>query len=448
MNSSTPPNSELTRTVTFDEALQIATRLHREFQLEPARDLYEQLLAAAPDHPDVLHFYGILKHQMGASEAGIDLIRRAIALAPGYADFHVNLGNILVQRGRIDEGEHEYQEALKLRPDSSLAWNNLGSIHRNRNRLDEAEAAYRKALELEPDMVGAHNNIGRIYWDQQDFEASTRHFCRAIGIDPQDPTGHKLLGMVYYTRGMHDKAAEAFKRWIDADPDNPAAHHHYAACRGEDVPDRASDDYVRYTFDRFALSFEDQLQSKLHYRAPALLAQAFAGRLGPPDKQYDILDAGCGTGLCGPLMAPWARRQEGVDLSGGMLAQAQAKQCYDLLEEAELTAWLESHPGAYDVIVSADTLCYFGPLEAVTAAALSALRPGGTLGYTVERIVDPQPGETSRLSASGRYQHTADYLAATLRAAGFIHLDIQPAHLRTEGGKPVEGLVTLAQRPA
>ncbi|MCB1886017.1 MAG: tetratricopeptide repeat protein [Rhodocyclaceae bacterium] len=436
-----------TKTFTLSEAIRIATQLHREYKLEAARDLYEQLIAAAPEHPDVLHFYGILKHQMADSEAGISMIRQAIALAPDYADFHINLGNILVQCGRIDEGTEEYQAALRLRPNSCEAWNNLGSIHRSQDRIAEAEAAYRKALEIDPKMIGALNNLGHIYWHRKDYEESTRLFCASIGIDPTDPAAHKMLGMVYYTQGMPDKAAAAFKQWIDADPDNPAAHHHYAACRGEAVPERASDDYVRYTFDRFAQNFEDQLQSKLHYRAPALLEQAFAGRLPAPEKQFDILDAGCGTGLCGPLMAPWARRQEGVDLSGGMLAQARAKQCYDLLEEAELTAWLEAHPAAYDVVISADTLCYFGPLEAVTAAALSALRPGGTLGYTVERIVDPQAGEHSRLSASGRYQHTAEYLAATLEGAGFVDIDIREAHLRTEGGKPVEGLVVLADRP-
>ena len=46
-------------------------------------------------------------------------------------------------------------------------------------------------------------------------------------------------------------------------------------------------------------------------------------------KPVKILDAGCGTGLCGPLLKPWARRLVGVDLSGGMLEKARALQLYD-----------------------------------------------------------------------------------------------------------------------
>ena len=50
-----------------------------------------------------------------------------------------------------------------------------------------------------------------------------------------------------------------------------------------------------------------------------------------PSKQLDVLDAGCGTGLCGPLLAPYARRLIGVDLSEGMLALAKEKHVYDAL---------------------------------------------------------------------------------------------------------------------
>ena len=38
-------------------------------------------------------------------------------------------------------------------------------------------------------------------------------------------------------------------------------------------------------------------------------------------RSLDVLDAGCGTGLCGPLVAPYARRLVGVDLSEAMLAR-------------------------------------------------------------------------------------------------------------------------------
>jgi predicted TPR repeat methyltransferase len=104
-----------------------------------------------------------------------------------------------------------------------------------------------------------------------------------------------------------------------------------AACTSRDVPARASNGFVAETFDSFAANFETKL-AKLSYRAPALVAAMLEDSGRGPAKSLDVLDVGCGTGLCGPLVVPYARRLTGVDLSAGMLAQAKEKNVYDLLE--------------------------------------------------------------------------------------------------------------------
>ena len=91
-------------------------------------------------------------------------------------------------------------------------------------------------------------------------------------------------------------------------------------------------------------SFDSKL-AKLSYRAPALVAAMLEDSGVEASKSLDVLDAGCGTGLCGPLMAPYARRLVGVDLSAGMLAQAKEKNVYDELFKVELTAYLRDSPG-------------------------------------------------------------------------------------------------------
>ena len=109
-----------------------------------------------------------------------------------------------------------------------------------------------------------------------------------------------------------------------------------AACSGRDVPARASDAFVEKTFDSFAASFDSKLAS-LAYRAPALVAEMLAHCGVNASRSLDVLDAGCGTGLCGPFLAPYARRLVGVDLSQGMLAKARARNAYDELAKSELT---------------------------------------------------------------------------------------------------------------
>jgi predicted TPR repeat methyltransferase len=136
-----------------------------------------------------------------------------------------------------------------------------------------------------------------------------------------------------------------------------------------------------------------------------------------------------------------------VDLSKGMLKLAEEKKAYDELVHAELTDYLERHTDRFDVIVTADTLVYFGALEAVAVAAAAALRPGGLFVFTVEEATEPEQARSHSLRPHGRYTHGAEYVRQVLAAAG-LDPHIDRAELRLESGIPVPGLVVRAAKPA
>lgn len=446
-SESAAPEAAPPAELSLDEALQLAIRLHQQDKFEAAKSVYQRILEVAPDHPDALCLLGVTEHQTGNSETALQLIRRAIELSPSFGGYHLNLGNVLCETNKSREALQAFSRALELDPTSADVHCNVGAIHRSLGHLDEADASFERALKCDPEHMRTWNNIASLHDARGDIKASITALLKAIELSPTDNLPVATLGRLLLRAGYTDKAIEVYRQWMVRDPDNPVPAHLYAACSGQGVPQRASDNYVEAEFDGFASSFESVLNERLNYRAPQLCVDLLAGALGEAKPTRDILDAGCGTGLCGPLVAPWARQLVGVDLSAGMLAKARTKGVYQQLIKAELTAHLNSVPQSCDAIVCADTLCYFGDLTEYMQAAAAALRPGGTMVFTVEALPD-DADDGARIQPHGRYAHGRAHLDHTIQRAGLVLLQARREQLRTEGGAPVLGWLVAAQRRA
>jgi predicted TPR repeat methyltransferase len=431
------------RQVTLEEALEIAQAVHRAGRPAEAERIYRAVLQARPDHTDALRALGVARHQQGASDEAVQLIRRAAALAPDEPGNWNNLGNVLLESGQVEAAGDAYEQAVRLAPELAEVHNNLGVLRRAQQRPEASEASYRRAIALNPKFTDALTNLGRLLNSLGRSDEALVVICQAVLLKPDFIKARHALGMTYFMAGRVEEAAQVYRDWLKDDPASPEARHHLAACSGEGVPERADDAYVEKVFDGFAESFEAKL-AHLHYRAPQLIEQTVAALAGEPRKALVVLDAGCGTGLCGPLLAPYARRLDGVDLSERMLAKARPRAVYDSLAKAELTAFIEGvEPASYDLIVSADTLCYFGDLQAVCRAARRALRPGGWLVFTAEAMLG-EGGAGFHLHAHGRYSHREGYLREVLAGAGLEAVELQRAHLRMESARPVDGWVVAA----
>ena len=439
-----PEEAPVEREISFDDALAYGIRFQQSGELEKAADLYRRMMEVVPDHPGLLHYAGVLAHQQGRSDEAIRLIERSLAVDANQPDARNNLGIVYKAAGRLDDAVTAFERAIALEPSHANAYNNLGIARRAQGKPVEAEAAYRKAIELNGAHVDAYHNLGILMSRLgRTREAVLCHY-RVITLYPDHPEARRRLAMAHCALGEVDKAIAIYREWLEREPDNAIVQHLLAACTGQDVPARASDGCIETMFDRFSEHFEETL-SELKYQAPRLVAALLEDSGKLPTKSLDILDAGCGTGLCGPLIAPWARRLTGVDLSAGMLEQAKEKNVYDELVKAELTGYLQGRSDAFDVIVSADTLCYFGALQDVASAARGALRAGGVFICTLERLDEGEKMDF-RIETHGRYSHERGYVERVLKNAGLLP-DIVPAELRMESGLPVAGLAIRAVKP-
>ena len=385
---------------------------------------------------------GVLRHSQGRVDEAVALIGQSLAHLPDNATAWNNLGNVLLLGGRLDDAGQAYQRAVQhadSTAEAGLALNNLCTLYRTQGRLADSETAARAAIERNPRFGDAWYNLsltllksGRVH------DALVAH-SKAVAEWPEhlQPRHEVIRGLMLL--GETERAAKLIRDWLADDADNPVALHLLAACHQGEVPQRASDAYVEQVFDGFAASFDAKLE-KLGYRAPALVVAALRAAVGVPAATLALCDAGCGTGLCGEGLRPFARHLAGCDLSAGMLARAKLLQQYDVLHKAELTHYLHTQPAAFDAVVSADTLCYFGALEAALAAAQRALKRGGWLVFTVEALPESR-AVPHLLQANGRYAHAGAYVRRVLQEAGFDPISLQAEPLRLEAGEPVPGWV-------
>lgn len=428
-------------------ALQRAITLHREGDLTNAEPAYRQVLKLDPRNADALHLLGVLAHQLGNSPLAIERIRQSLEIEPEQMRAYFNLGRVYAESGQPDEAIACYERVVAMKPDYAEAHQSLGHLHSEAERYEQALECYRRAEQLQPESTQARMYVAQTLDDMSDWEAAVGQYRTVLERDRQAVGAYRRLGAALRKLGRLEEAAEVYEQWLNVDAQNPEALHFRAACRGEVAPQRASDGFVRATFDGFAPDFDKCLED-LHYRVPEIVARILARIMPEPDRQLEILDLGCGTGLCGAKLRPYARYLAGLDLSPNMLDVARGKELYDKLYEGELTRFLADRENEFDMLVSADTFVYFGDLAEVMRQALRALRPGGALIFTVERWADEDQPPGYRLNEFGRYMHSELYLRRILHDAGFHVHALGEELLRIEGGHGVIGLVVVAAKPA
>lgn len=428
----------------FANVLQLVQGGHWGEALEACRQLVQQ----EPRQAEPAHLLGRLLYQAGQIEAAAESLRTAVQLAPEYVEAWNDLGNVQMDLGHWEQAEAAFTQALLLIPDFAMAHNNLGLVYKHQGRLEAAVAAFGRALRLRPEDADTWHNLGVVLKRLGRYEESGAAFRRVTELAPQRTAAHQELCGALRSAGRTEETQTALRAWLQLEPANPVPQHLLASLGGETLPSRASEGYVREVFDRFAETFDQQL-TQLQYHGPELIAAALSEHLGLPRGDLLVLDAGCGTGLCGPVLRPYARRLTGVDLSSRMLDQARQRQLYDALEAAELTSYLQAHRSGWDVIVACDTFNYFGDLGTLLSAAALALQGGGTLIFTLEHDALTASGPGFRLNPTGRYSHTQDYLRSVLVEAPLVLRSLLEVTLRWEGAQPVAGLlVTATATPA
>ena len=185
-----------------------------------------------------------------------------------------------------------------------------------------------------------------------------------------------------------------------------------------------NNDELAAGYDAWAQSYEQDMGD----HAGPLEAVETLARLMPTTAR--VLDAGCGTGLAGVMLAERGFTAiEGLDLSPGMLQLAGAKGCYQALHEGAMgNGTLMLEPGGYDAVLCVGVFVRAHAPAASLRELLAATRPGGLLIFTLRpefyKATDFAP-EMDALTAEGAWTHVETSAPFNARYADFPEVDLQ-----------------------
>lgn len=398
----------------------------------------------------------------------------ALRLNPNYAEGFNNLASMYYREGQLEKATENYEKAARMNPANWEVHYNLGNCYFKLNRLESAIEQYENTIRIKEDHADARQNLGMCYVAINEFvkalpfvaevaannpqhkeiqhqyaecllanggiPEAIEQYEIAYKLDPENPSITHNLGVLYLRKNDKDKALEYFDKTIELQPDNDTAKHMHVALSGE-TTQHAPPEYVEQLFDQYAPVYNAQMQEQLKYDAPTKMREEFNKQIKSKLKSMHILDLGCGTGLCCPLFSDMSAYMVGVDISYGMLQEANKLGGYDLLLQANIVDGLPFKSSKFDLALAADVFVYFGDLNPLLNYLKRAITNEGYIIFTVENCLDA----AFKLNPTGRYAHSEEYIKETcnsLKLAIKSVTDITPRYQQQE---PIEGKLYIIQ---
>ena len=436
-----------------------------------AQKAYSKALELNPNFADAYYNQGVLMLKIGnLAEAHVNL-ERALTLNPKNAAIHGQMAQIYLQKAEYPEAIDYLQKRLIAQPDHIDSWHYLGMAHFSLNQFEDAVHCFEKVLQLTHRHPECYEHLAIAYLKLADKEKALTYFFRqleiqptanayynigvlliekgrhrdaieylrqAVALEPLHLPAHLNLGVLYLKSQQQEPALTHYRKAAEIKPNDPEIQHILMALTQNKIPDKAPAEYLKNLFDQYADYYDKHLTESLRYRVPQQLHAAISELIRVDQPGWNILDLGCGTGLCGELFKEFSARLTGIDISQEMITAAKAKNIYDELLVADIEQALTDYHDL-DLILAADVFTYIGELNGIFAQVRRALKKNGLFAFSVEKT-EKSPFE---LQPSIRYAHSRSYLETLIARHDFKILSLKEITLRTQKEVPVTGYLVI-----
>lgn len=452
--------------------LHLANVLKAQGLFAEATQVLQQAISLNPNYAPALNNLGTVFYAQGKLNEAVTAYRSAIEKESQFIDAYYNLGLAFLKLAQFDDAIETYQTLLKLSPEHFAAQFhlacalmkkekinealteflniekkephhletqfNIATCYLKKGALNEAKIHYLKALELTTEDTQLLFNLGVIETQLGNMDSAIQHYQKAVHIQPDFFEAHNNLGTAFLAKQHVAFALHHFQEASRLQPDNKAIQYTIQALSQNQKLLAAPVDYVKGLFDSYADHYDQHLLTALDYQIP-LHFQRILHKRNLEKKSCDILDLGCGTGLCGIAVKPFAKTLTGVDLSEKMLAIAREKNIYDFLHCDNITSFLKKKKSAYHLIIAGDVLVYLGDLSDLFQHIHQALQQQGLFLFNTEI----NEHENYKMNQSGRFSHQKKYIETLAKKNDFSVIHYEKAMTRMQNNEPVYGHLYL-----
>jgi tetratricopeptide (TPR) repeat protein len=193
----------------LDVKLQMAHQLRQSGQVEQAKTIYEQVIAADPGNYSALSALGEINKQPLDFDKVRELLEKAARANPDSAQEHIRLGHFLRDNNEFDEASAAYRNAAELQPDNAQLYVEIAIM----TQYDEVTEEVRRIQKMYGGTSGNSLSrqrlgfaLGKIFDDLKQYDTAFEYFREAnrIGAARVNWSNEGLVGWFRYIREVFD----------------------------------------------------------------------------------------------------------------------------------------------------------------------------------------------------------------------------------------------------
>ena len=397
-----------------------------------------------PEDPRMFLLAGLMAEKAGNLKGAFEALRKSVSLSPDYGPGILELALLLARQNQFQEAIEWAERVAAQEPNNALVLAGVVDIAHRAGHTDMAVRHLRRGLTLVPGDTRLRQMLARDLGNIGHAAESLAAWAALIDENPADVQARVGRVQTLMALGRAAEAKTDTQALLAGAPED-AVYAYYDTIAHGRTPTSQPAALSRGLFDNMAEVYDQHTVRGLKYQLPKQVADAILAQ--HPNKHFNLLDLGCGTGLLGVCLGRIDGFLIGVDISRAMIEQAGRHKVYDKFHHVDIQDALKQTPDAqYEIITALDVFIYLGALDEAVPNALRILTPGGQLVFSCETA--PEESVDLVLQASDRYAHKRSHVKALCEKAGFASVKVEPVVLRIENGVDVEGFLVTANKAA